>query len=158
MTVDLGAVAPRSFGAPRRLWGLALLALAIVVIAGMLSMHGFSAGHHAPALASLTAGSAADSVTHTTDHTALATPEDGIATSCPAGDCDDSMTMLCLFVLLTLILVLAGRLGRDDYRAGRVLDQVVHQSDVSTRPSDRPRTHARRHLTRPARPTPTRHS
>lgn len=112
MTVDLGAVAPRSFGAPRRLWGLALLALAIVVIAGMLSMHGFSAGHHAPTLASLTAGSAADSVTHTTDHTALATPEDGIATSCPAGDCDDSMTMLCLFVLLTLILGLAGRLGR----------------------------------------------
>lgn len=114
MTVDLEAGMSRSFGAPRTLWGLVLLGLATAVIAGILSMHGFSAGHHVPALASVTAASGADSTTAhtTTGHAAPAAPTDGIATSCPAGDCDDSTTMLCLFVALTLTLVLAGRLGR----------------------------------------------
>lgn len=114
MTVDLEAGTSQSFGAQRTLWGLVLLGLAAAVIAGILSMHGFSAGHHAPALASVTATSGTDSTTaHTAaEHAALAAPTDGIATSCPAGDCDDSTTMLCLFVLLTLTLVLAGRFGR----------------------------------------------
>ena len=114
MSVDPGAGASRASRAPRTLWRLVLLGLAAAVIVGILSMHGFSVGHHAPALASVTSGSASDSApAHTTaERAGLAAPTGGIASSCPAGDCDNSTTMLCLFVLLTLSLVLAGRLGR----------------------------------------------
>ena len=114
MSVYPEASASRSSRAPRTLWRLVLLGLATAVIVGVLSMHGFSAGHHAPALASVTSGSVAHTATaHTAaGHAALGAPADAVAASCPAGDCDESTTMLCLFVLITLSLMLAGRLAR----------------------------------------------
>jgi hypothetical protein len=110
MSVDSGAGASRPSPAPRTLWRLVLPGLAAAVIAGILSMHGFSAGHHAATPVSVTADSAIASMT--AQHAGIAAPGDGMTASCPAGDCDDSMTMLCLVVLLTLTLLLSGRLAR----------------------------------------------
>lgn len=77
-----------------------LLGLAVAVIAGILAMHGFSVGHHSPT------APAGTSATHVHAHVGVDQP------GCHAPDGSDTCTAataMCLFVLLSLVLLVPGR-------------------------------------------------
>lgn len=97
---------PRDDRAAWSLWGLALLALATAVIAGVLAMHGLSVGHHAPVDSSAQHLVSSQPATH-------ADTAGAQGVSCPTSSCDepDAMGAMCVFLLQWLVLVIPRRDG-----------------------------------------------
>lgn len=97
---------PREDHASWTPWGLVLLALATAVIAGVLTMHGFSVGHHAPVDSSAQQLVSSQPATH-------AGPAGAQGVSCPASICDEpgALGAMCVFLLQWLVLVVPRREG-----------------------------------------------
>lgn len=106
MPTDRSVSALRHAPVPRTTWGLLLVGLAAAVIAGLLSMHGFSIGHQTPPGTATTHLVSAGQDAH-------AAPVGADHVQCPADVCGGpgAMAAMCLFVLLSLVFTLPVRGG-----------------------------------------------